>query len=331
MRKSKKVGTFRADHPRNRQRGKHSPMRRKPAVIERAIKYPVDPEIERVRNGKTLRNLCRYARAETEEERAFYEALIGVLPLPIFLSSNAVEGANFAAEVARAVRLVRKEEGMEMAVQTQRFDAMPSGEVELSIRALRSRVRTHQKLGVSSVSAINFLDLPDADRKSDYVVHPVISSLLFGANIRKHLQDATRGQYANLKFGIESLEWFEARKRDNVNEAVTRVLQPMLVGDEASKAAAELAGRSDWMRRAGGRAFMKFQILSMLPMASRVMATGRGAQILSPALNASQRRLKQLAKGKEAVVHPEEIVHRWFAEAARLGLDGLGVPLIKLR
>lgn len=125
-------------------------------------------------------------------------------------------------------------------------------------------------------------------------------------------------------------EWLDIQDEAALKEAVKFVITPPLVGSQLSRDAADEAGVHGWMKSASRRAYVLFQLLSLLPLKHRLSARGNGDPVLNGALMSASSRIRQSAKGTEIPLHRDAVVHHWFRENARLKLDDLTVPLLIL-
>jgi hypothetical protein len=292
---------------------------------------PVDPLVDKVRTGKALRNLLKFAKVGDDDDlECRYASVVGCNSIGSLLSSNFVEQSHVRDDASAGLKRIRKEPDMQMAVQIERFHIVPASRVDVSIPQLKSMSRVYTRAGVSSISSLDFVEVPVPHDPLGFGFELVVASVLFGSDIQRDI-GLTRRLQKQRNSGSMEIDWIDARKKLQVEEAVARVLDPPLVGGPASRRAAELAGIDDWMKGARLRAFIKLQMLSMLPLKKRLAAAGRGTQILEPALKAAEVRVKAAAKLERPVIHDDAMLHFWFEELRRLKLDDVRLPLIRLR
>ena len=316
-----------SNHPSNRPRRRAKPRVRIPV---KKAKLPRDPMISEVREGRTLRKLLRYAKLAHDDARAEnYEALLGCEPHGELLSSNFVEQRHLVNAVDKDLRALRKEQEMEIGLQFEHFEVVPASHIDVSVKTIKSKSKVYAKAGVSSIRCLHFLDVPLADDPLGFGIRPVMAAVLFGPRIKYDIEVLTRGS----KIGQRKpdVEWIEASKKAQVTDAVKRVLAPKLVGEKASLDAAARVGIDDWMKNASLRAFVKLQVLSVLPLRKRVYGDGRGTHILEPALRAAELRLKTARQWEEPGIHRDGVQHFWFGEIQRLKFEEFSLPFIRLR
>lgn len=305
-----------------------------PSIVKRPSQQR-DEVAEGIKESELLKKILDFAKTGGDAgliER--YEAIIGTEPHAVLLASNQVHQHHISKAVHLGLRRMAKLEGFQLAFQAESMGRIPASSLVIPLKSAKARSKVYARAGASSISVLDFLDVPMPDDSSGWGIELRVISLIFGVNISSDVMMAQRQARMGRSDPVCSLDWVDATSKRALREAVERVLMPPLVGSEESREAARLAQCDDvWMKkkRAQQRAWVMLHLLSMLPMARRFSAQGAGRQILEPAVRQAVVQTNEAARGRRTAIHPDGVPHFWFHELRRLGFEDIGMGMLMLR
>jgi hypothetical protein len=282
--------------------------------------------------GSPCEQIMIFAQVNKRENiEPLYRGIMGEGRQPdIFLASNIPEAQVLADDLAIGLRSHLEKNPSEVSLVIKRLATTTSLSPVVDTPAVRRAMAPPHGLATDFLSGLRIYSIPGENPAKDVLIQVDAWTLVFGANVHtatERISAAKRGKESGARGHYSWLDLGEPRR---LHEPLASMVVPSFAVPNDVQGS-DIVFPSEWHENGArpARGYRELQVLSMIPMAKKLMAKGAGIPILEAALARAEYRLTASRKGRGSVIHRDGFPHFWAGEERRLWLNR-SVPLVKM-